>query len=378
MPIEELSAEWILFFIIYGTTGAMPLFAAVYLLLRRGNAFAADVTPPMRLRRWAAAFFIVAALGHVWWYLFFIFSHNIHSASYVVTGLVDCVGLLTTIAGTLLAMLQDRKRPVWPVVAALIPYVGIGVLYIVHPVDYYMYIAIAYIMVLYALFSIYMVFAVRRYGRWLRDNYADLERKEVWLSQAVSLVCLLLFILYTLVDTDATMFFALHFVELVLFSLLLWRVETLPTLEETLPLSVPVEEECDDTQEEKQEGMSLDYIEQLLEEHCVDTQLYLQHDLTLHQLAQAIGTNRSYLSLYFSRQGTTYNAYISDLRVNHFMILYRNTIEAHQSITAQQLAGDCGYNSYSTFSLAFKQRTGLSVMAWMRQTTEDYSQNLQK
>ena len=70
MFFEHTSAEVILFFILYGITGAMPFFAAVYLLLRRGNAFAPDVTPPVRLRRWAAAFFAVAALGHVWWYLF--------------------------------------------------------------------------------------------------------------------------------------------------------------------------------------------------------------------------------------------------------------------------------------------------------------------
>ena len=34
-------------------------------------------------------------------------------------------------------------------------------------------------------FIIYMVVAVRQYGRWLRDNYADLEHKEVWFSLAL-------------------------------------------------------------------------------------------------------------------------------------------------------------------------------------------------
>jgi hypothetical protein len=41
----------LLFLILCGLTGAMPFFAAIYLLLRRGNAFAPGVTPPMRLRR---------------------------------------------------------------------------------------------------------------------------------------------------------------------------------------------------------------------------------------------------------------------------------------------------------------------------------------
>ena len=327
MFIEHISTEVILFFILYGITGVVPLVAAVYLLLRRGNAFAPDVTPPVRLRRWAASFFAVAALGHVWWFLFLIYSSDLHSASYVVTGMVDCVGMLTTIAGTLLAMLQDRKRPVWPVVTALIPYVVIGALYMVWPDEHYLYIAIAYILLLYVIFTVYMVFAVKRYGRWLNDNYADLENKKVWLSQVVSLVCLLLFILYALVDTDSILIYILHLIELVLFVLLLAK-------------------------------------------HCVDTQLYLQHDLTLQQLAQTIGTNRSYLSQYFSRQGITYNTYINNLRINHFISHCQEVAAAGQPVVAQRLASESGYRSYSTFSLAFKQRTGLNLTAWMRQSAE--------
>jgi len=67
-------------------------------------------------------------------------------------------------------------------------------------------------------------------------------------------------------------------------------------------------------------------------------------------------------------QGITYNAYINDLRINHFIDLYREAVAAQQPIVAQQLASDSGYRSYSTFSLAFKQRMGQSVTAWMRET----------
>ena len=104
----------------------------------------------------------------------------------------------------------------------------------------------------------------------------------------------------------------------------------------------------------------------MLKELCVDKQLYLQHDLTLHQLAQAIGTNRSYLSQYFSRQGITYNTYINNLRINHFINLYQELAAADQPIVAQELAQESGFRSYSTFGRAFMQRTGQSVTAWMR------------
>jgi len=52
----------------YGGVANAALIACCYLLFRRGNAFAADITPPLRLRHWAAAFFGVAAMGHVWWF----------------------------------------------------------------------------------------------------------------------------------------------------------------------------------------------------------------------------------------------------------------------------------------------------------------------
>ena len=365
--LEQTSIQSILFFILYGITGVVPLLAALYLLLRRGNAFAPDITPPVRLRRWAATFFAVAALGHVWWLLFYIYSRDLQSMSYVVIGVLDCVALLTTIAGTLLAMLQDRKRPVWPAFAAMVPFVALAVLHILFPETSFLDIATIYILSIYVLFSVYMVFAVRQYGRWLNDNFADLENKKVWLSQTVSLAFLLLFILYAFVDTNTI--FLLHVIELVLFGLLLWRVETLPTLQEETQmqeLSTPLASR----RGAGGEAFDLEQIERLLKERCVDKQLYLQHNLTLQQLAQIIGTNRSYLSQYFSRQGITYNTYINNLRINHFISRYQEATQSGKDIVALQLASESGYRSYSTFSLAFKQRMGQTVTAWMRDTAE--------
>ena len=359
--LEQISTEAILFFILYGITGVVALIAALYLLLRRGNAFAPSVTPPVRLRRWAASFFAVMVLGHVWWLLFCFYSRDIHSAVYVAIVLLDCVTLLITIAGTLLAMLQDRKRPVWPAFAAMIPFTVLVVLQLLYPNGNLIKVATIYIVALYVLFSVYMVFATRQYGRWLNDNYADLENKKVWLSQTVSLVCMLLFVLYVLA-TDMVFIWLIHIIELALVVLLLWRVETLPQLENTPPIlsqQAPAGESVNI-------NIDLAQIERQLAEHCVATQLYLKHDLTLQQLAQAIGTNRFYLSQFFSRQGITYNTYINNLRINHFISRYQEVVAAGMPVVAQQLASESGYRSYSTFSLAFKQRTGQSVTAWMR------------
>ena len=381
MLIEHISAEMTLFFILYGVTGMVALLAAVYLLLRKGNAFAPGVTPPLRLRRWATAFFAASVLGHVWWYLLYNFSCEAYSVAYMAVVVIDYLGMLTTITGTMFSMLQDYKRPIWPAFVAMIPFSVLVVLQSLYHDETFLYVCIAYNLALFVLFFVYMLFAVRRYERWLNENYADLENKKVWLSQLLSLIFVFLFVLYELVDTYFTLIYLLHIVELVFFALLLWRVETLPQLDSIsredasgTPSNTAVQESDDPIQELViPTTIDLAKIERLLAERCVATQLYLQHDLNLKQMAQAIGTNRSYLSQYFSRQGITYNIYINNLRINHFINRYQEAIRNLEPFTVQQLASESGYHSYSTFSLAFKQRTGRSVTAWMRQSGRSLS-----
>ena len=387
MFLEHVSSDLVLFFSLYGVTGIVPLIAALYLLFRRGNAIAPGVTPPMRLRRWAASFFAVTVLSHVWWILFFFYSADPNSWSTLLLSILDCVLLFTTFAGTLLAMLQDRRRQVWPAMVAMIPFLALGGALMAFPDSLLEQIIAAYLLLLVLLFTAYMVYAIRQYGRWLNDNYSDLENKEVWLCQAVSLVCMLMFVLYVFAD-NMLLIWLIHIIELVLVVLLLWRVETLPRLS---PFPLPVRERNEYSQdnnatekpstplphrEEQEDGsamsgsIDLAQIEQLLAEHCVAPQLYLQHDLTLQQLAQTIGTNRYYLSQYFSRNSITYNTYINNLRINHFIRLYDKAVAAGQPVGAQQLAQESGFRSYSTFGRAFMQRTGQSVTAWMRGTAE--------
>lgn len=367
MPFEQISSGMILFFILYGITGAVPAIAAIYLLLRRGNAFVPGVTPPVRLRRWAASFFAISALSHVWWLLFYLYSRDLHSLSYFAIVLLDCVLLLTTIAGTQLAMLQDRRRPVWPVLVVQIPFVMLGGVCMVYPNDTLEQITTAYILLAYLCFNAYMVIAVMRYGRWLRDNYADLENKKVWLSQVVAFFCMLLLVIY-MIAADELLICILHFVALALVVLLLWRVETLPQLD-----SVQAEEEQQQEEVSPQTAVEPSTttpmpsnIRQLLAERCVDSKLFLQHDLSMQQLAATLGTNRTYLGMYFSSQGINYNAYINGLRINHFITLYHEAVANEKPFTVQQLASESGYRSYSTFSLAFKQRMGQTVTAWMQ------------
>ena len=382
----QISLDIILLFMLYGVGTATAAGACLYLLLRRANAIAPEVTSPVRLRRWTAAFFAVLAIGHLWYLPAAVLTDEDFTVCMLVSGLLDCVTVIPLVTVLLLCMLQDRQRPLWPVGVMTAPLVVLMVAGIVNRSEAYMPVAYGYLLLVAVGVVVYMVRAVRQYGRWLRDNYADLEHKEVWQTFVV-LAVIVLMLGYYVVGYDGGMFYeyVIQVCGIVLVGHLLWRVETLSDLsgsgiqedEETRRReyrNTGIQEDGNTGIQEGDAGPSPDTLSDdayeemtlLLQKHCIDTGLYLQHDLNKAQVAQAIGTNRTYLRLYFMRQETTYNAYINDLRIRHFIRLYREAIAAERPVTAQHLALMSGYRSYSTFSLAFKQRMDQSVTAWMR------------
>lgn len=369
--------EDMLYMMLYAVVTATAVMASCYLLFRRGNAFAPDITTPIRLRRWTAAFFAILALNHLWYMpILFLSSNEDIVMIDLIGGLFDCMTLFPVAIIVLFAMLQDRRRPLWHVAVMMTPIVVVGAFnvatrsYALQPMVY------VYSLLMCIGLIIYMVRALRRYGRWLRDNFADLEHKEVWQSFIVLAIIMLVFAIYVFTSEGPVYQYAMQMIILVLIFYLLWRVETLSDLSIQF---APAESEASDYQSLSKDLLQANRnrstlvalpanIGVLLQQHCIDTQLYLQHDLNLSQLAKAIGTNRLYLTQYFSTQGTTYNAFIDDLRINHFMSLYCEAVAARRSLTAQQLASESGYQSYSTFRHAFKLKMGQNVREWMNDT----------
>ena len=364
MP-EQTTPLSILYLLLHGAGTAVSVVLCLYLLLCRGKAIAPDITPPARLRRWTAALFGIMAMAHVWWILFYTFLDDTRSLIYGLLVAIDCMTLPPVFIGTLLTMLQDRRRPLWPIFVVMTPCAVIAVLQISLPSIDLTTPNKVYGLVLILAFIIYMVVAVRHYGRWLRDNYADLEHKEVWLSLTLLIGLMLLLMCYEYTDNYVMCTIA-HLIGFPLAGLLLWRVETLKDLSTDFLTSCSAQGDTCLSKKPSPKGEA-SHIGQLLAKHCEDTKLYLQTDLTLPQLSAAVGVNRYYLSQYFASQDTSYYEYIHDLRIRHFIARYRELAAAQEPIVAQQLAQESGYHSYSTFSSAFKQRMHKSVTAWMRE-----------
>ncbi len=300
---KQPGQEELLFYMLYTTAAVLSLIASCYLLFRRANAIATDITSPVRLRRWTAAFFASATLSHVWYFpSVFLSSDDDILLCNSIGALLDCMIVYPLVIGALLCMLQDRRRPLWPVAVMVAPLVvGIAVC-IANQNDTLLPMLRIYVLLLGIGLIIYMVREVRRYGHWLRDNYADLEHKEVWKSFLVLAIMMLVLGIYASGVGGMAYEYAVQTLDIVLVCYLLWRVETLSDLSiplsQDLSVAEPAITEAEDVKDNSLSQTNRENIGTLLQQHCIDTQLYLQHDLNISQLAKTIGVNRLYLTKY--------------------------------------------------------------------------------
>ena len=173
-----------LFLMFYGGIAMLAVVAGLYLWLRRSNSILPDITPPKALRRWTAAFFLMAALSHAWWYVLGVYwLTDDRLVRNIVAVTLDHVLLVPLVMAMLLHLLQDRRRLLWPWVLTQVPIVVLAAVGIARHSEFYGFDLTTYWQVaVMTVFIVYYIVALRQYGRWLRQNYADLEHKEVWQS----------------------------------------------------------------------------------------------------------------------------------------------------------------------------------------------------
>ena len=267
-----------LYIMLYAVVITMAMMASCYLLFRRANAIAPDVTPPLRLRRWTAAFFASLALSHMWYMPIFFHTSAEDVRSYdLVGGLLDSMTVIPLEIAVLFVMLQDRQRPLWPIAVMLAPIiVGNAFSAATHSYDLLLALYVYSLLMCIGLIM-YMVRALRQYGRWLRENYADLEHKEVWQSFVVLAIIMLAFVIYAFTSEGVVYQYAMRLIIIVLICYLLWRVETLSDLSISQQQSQLAAElasvESEDADHDELPQAIRDKIRTSLQQHCIDTQL---------------------------------------------------------------------------------------------------------
>lgn len=96
--------------------------------------------------------------------------------------------------------------------------------------------------------------------------------------------------------------------------------------------------------------------------HIMEAQKrYTDPDVNLDDLANELGTNRTYISRVFNKvHNKRFNTYLNDYRFREAHRL----IDENPDIRLEELAYKSGFNSLSTLSRVVKQNTGLSVKLW--------------
>ncbi|MBQ8064535.1 MAG: hypothetical protein IJ200_02640 [Prevotella sp.] len=221
------------FLMLYGAAAWFALLACVYLLWRRGNAVVGDDIGSSRvLRRWTAAFMAAVFASHVWWV---VLGQLCLTGDWLVRNIVaitlDRLTFLPLMMCVLLRMLQDRQRPLWPAWAAVAPVAVLAVVCIALHSDVFEPAVEWYMAAVAVAFLVYYVRAVRQYGRWLLDNYADLERKEVWQSLLLLAFILFVHVVYSTNGGALVTEYLAQVNTLIIIAFLVWRVETLQELE---------------------------------------------------------------------------------------------------------------------------------------------------
>ena len=222
----------------YAGVTVLNLIACCYLLFRRSNAIAPDITSPVRLRRWTAAFLGACTFSHLWYtpLIYLTFTED-NMMLYFVCALFDILTVFPLAIAVLITMLQDRRRPLWPIALMMAPLAAGMTVCIATRSDAMLPVLYAYYLLLIIGIIIYMVRATRQYGRWLRDNYADLEHKEVWQSLVMLAIILLGFCFYVVELQGIFYKYATQVNDILLTCFLVWRVETLSDL--SVPPSRP-------------------------------------------------------------------------------------------------------------------------------------------
>ena len=251
---EYQGLQDVIFIALYCVAVFAALMAGVYLLWRRGNAFMQEKGPEnmvtiespggmvrmshpfrssLRLRRWTAALMAAIVGSHVWWYAIGQWwLEDDRLVRNIVAIALDHMTLVPLTMAVLLAMLQDRRRMLWPWLLVQVPVVVFGVMGIAGRDEFWGYDVLGYCqLAIITVFIVYYAVAVRHYGRWLRDNFSDLEHKEVWQSLVFAVGLFVVYEVYTSNGGELLREYLSQVVTLVIIAFLVWRVETLEELE---------------------------------------------------------------------------------------------------------------------------------------------------
>lgn len=276
-------------------------------------------------------------------------------------------------------ILVELCRPGWTktrwMVMTEVPFVVMSMLYVLTQ-NHLFYMLLWLLSLAYGLWCIvWVVHDLPRYHRWLKNEYSYQESINLhWLIGVTLLFFIILCIwvvdcIYpsTLIDTTYTLSSLVGWMVVCYFinrqELVIKEViESLPT--ET---AEPLAPAAADGETEESDNERIKLLSEQLEKLFTVDKVYLEPRLRLVDLAQKLGTNRTYLSNFFNKERqTTFYEFVNGYRISHSEKLLTTT-----DYTLDVVAELSGFNSLSTFRRAFSVKNNCSPQEYRSVNTSN-------
>ena len=229
-----------------------------------------------------------------------------------------------------------------------LPFIPASAIYFIWPSTSSLVVYIAFIVSYNIAISVYIWIKGVSLTRYIHQNYSNIENIDIsWLKYVIILGIL------DIITWIIAIIFLIPLTEIIYYVMLviLWQIIWINSLNQK---PIKIEDLSIISPSPLKEYSFAGKIEQQVEKE----QLYLNKDLTLADMAQAVKTNRTYLSDYFCNvKKTTFYDYINRLRIEQ---MATPLIQQHPEYTFEYIANKSGFKSISTFRRAFAKFTGKS------------------
>lgn len=276
-------------------------------------------------------------------------------------------------------ILVELCRPGWIktrwMVMTEVPFVVMSLLYVLTQ-NHLFYMLLWVLSLAYGLWCIvWMIHDLPRYHRWLKNEYSYQENINLhWLRG----VTLLFFIILCIWVVDCIYPSTLIDTIYILSSLVGWMVVcyfinrqelVIKEVIDSLPAETaePLAPATADGETEESDNERIQLLSEQLEKLFTVDKVYLEPRLRLVDLAQKLGTNRTYLSNFFNKERqTTFYEFVNGYRISHSENLLTTT-----DYTLDVVAELSGFNSLSTFRRAFSVKNNCSPQEYRSVNTSN-------
>lgn len=195
----------------------------------------------------------------------------------------------------------------------------------------------------------------RKYIQFVRENYSNIENRDVsWIYYVILCIAINFLAWMFIIWYDQPLTDTIYYIGTVL---LWWWM-----MEKTVYFNQVDWNKLDQSRTVRQPTYNF---AEKLDEVMEKEKPYLNSEYKLEDLAQRLGTNRTYLSnhLHTVKKMAFYD-FINQLRITKKSI---PLMKIHPEYSVDQVASASGFNSTSTFRRAFQKYAGTTPSAWREQ-----------